>query len=73
MEIKEHSNNGAKASVAVGTAMMLLGILLGFVWAWLRFFRRGKSPRGGMTSNSGQVCPISLWIHKLNYFYRLNN
>ncbi|XP_031782596.1 uncharacterized protein LOC100679747 isoform X1 [Nasonia vitripennis] len=54
-EIKEHSEDGARASIAVGAAMMLLGLLMGFIWAWLRFFRRGKSPRGGMTSNSGQM------------------
>lgn len=61
-EIKEHSEDGARASIAVGAAMMLLGLLMGFIWAWLRFFRRGKSPRGGMTSNSGQV---GLSSHKL--------
>ncbi|XP_031782600.1 uncharacterized protein LOC100679747 isoform X2 [Nasonia vitripennis] len=57
-EIKEHSEDGARASIAVGAAMMLLGLLMGFIWAWLRFFRRGKSPRGGMTSNSGQYGPV---------------
>lgn len=34
---------------------MLIGLLLGFIWAWLCFFRRSKSPRNGMTSSSGQV------------------
>jgi len=34
---------------------MLVGVLLGFVWAWLSFFHHNKSPRNGMTSSSGQV------------------
>ncbi|XP_011498224.1 PREDICTED: uncharacterized protein LOC105362473 isoform X1 [Ceratosolen solmsi marchali] len=54
-EIKEHSSYDIDTLTAVGAAMMLFGILLGGIWAWLRFFRRGKSPRGGMISNSGQM------------------
>lgn len=42
--------------------MILIGLLLGFGWAWLRFFRRGKSPRGGMVGSSGQVSKTFL-IH----------
>lgn len=56
-EVEEHSDDGARASIAAGAAMMLLGILMGFGWAWLRFFQRSKSPRSGMTGNSGQVGP----------------
>ncbi|XP_014209451.1 uncharacterized protein LOC106640081 isoform X1 [Copidosoma floridanum] len=55
-EIKEHSTpEGARVSIAVGTAIMIIGLLAGLALAWLRFFRRGKSPRGGMTGNSGQM------------------
>ncbi|XP_011498229.1 PREDICTED: uncharacterized protein LOC105362473 isoform X2 [Ceratosolen solmsi marchali] len=57
-EIKEHSSYDIDTLTAVGAAMMLFGILLGGIWAWLRFFRRGKSPRGGMISNSGQYGPV---------------
>ncbi|OXU24003.1 hypothetical protein TSAR_006269 [Trichomalopsis sarcophagae] len=67
-EIKEHSEDGARASIAVGAAMMLLGLLMGFIWAWLRFFRRGKSPRetvcnmeeerNSKLSNSSEASPI---------------
>ncbi|XP_014209456.1 uncharacterized protein LOC106640081 isoform X2 [Copidosoma floridanum] len=58
-EIKEHSTpEGARVSIAVGTAIMIIGLLAGLALAWLRFFRRGKSPRGGMTGNSGQYGPV---------------
>lgn len=53
--VEEHVEDGAKSSIALGASMMLVGLLLGFGWAWLRFFRRGKSPRGGMVGSSGQV------------------
>ncbi|XP_058806006.1 uncharacterized protein LOC131672646 isoform X1 [Phymastichus coffea] len=53
-EVKEHSND-SRASIAGGAAVMLIGILLCLIWGYLRFFRNGKSPRGGMTSNSGQM------------------
>lgn len=56
-EIK-HSEDGSSTSIALGTSIMLLGLLAGAAWAWLRFFRRGKSPRGGITINSGQVCIV---------------
>ncbi|XP_058806009.1 uncharacterized protein LOC131672646 isoform X2 [Phymastichus coffea] len=56
-EVKEHSND-SRASIAGGAAVMLIGILLCLIWGYLRFFRNGKSPRGGMTSNSGQYGPV---------------
>lgn len=52
--------------------MMLVGLLLGFGWAWLRFFRRGKSPRGGMVGSSGQVgtiCLVDLYF-MFGFIYR---
>ncbi|XP_043587351.1 uncharacterized protein LOC122569812 isoform X2 [Bombus pyrosoma] len=56
--VEEHIEDAAKSSIALGASMMLVGLLLGFGWAWLRFFRRGKSPRGGMVGSSGQYGPV---------------
>ncbi|XP_053971215.1 uncharacterized protein LOC128894937 isoform X1 [Hylaeus anthracinus] len=53
--IEEHVEDTAKSSVALGAGMMFVGLLLGFIWAWLRFFHRGKSPRSGMVGSSGQM------------------
>ncbi|XP_076169861.1 uncharacterized protein LOC143147967 isoform X1 [Ptiloglossa arizonensis] len=53
--VEEHVEDSAKSSIALGAGMMLVGLLLGFVWAWLRFFHRGKSPRSGMVGSSGQM------------------
>lgn len=58
--VEEHVEDSAKSSIALGAGMMLVGLLLGFVWAWLRFFHRGKSPRSGMVGSSGQVGKILL-------------
>ncbi|XP_017791055.1 PREDICTED: uncharacterized protein LOC108573176 isoform X2 [Habropoda laboriosa] len=56
--IEEHVEDAAKSSIALGATMMLIGILLGFGWTWIRFFHRGKSPRGGMVGSSGQYGPV---------------
>ncbi|XP_053971216.1 uncharacterized protein LOC128894937 isoform X2 [Hylaeus anthracinus] len=56
--IEEHVEDTAKSSVALGAGMMFVGLLLGFIWAWLRFFHRGKSPRSGMVGSSGQYGPV---------------
>ncbi|XP_003249361.1 uncharacterized protein LOC100577325 isoform X2 [Apis mellifera] len=56
--IEEHIEDAAKSSIALSASMILIGLLLGFGWAWLRFFRRGKSPRGGMAGSSGQYGPV---------------
>lgn len=53
--VQQHIENTGRGSIALGAGIMLVGILLGFVWAWLTFFHHSKSPRNGMTSNSGQV------------------
>ncbi|XP_015435441.1 PREDICTED: uncharacterized protein LOC107191023 isoform X1 [Dufourea novaeangliae] len=53
--VEEHVEDAAKGSIALGAGMMLVGLLLGFIWAWLRFVRRGKSPRSGMVGSSGQM------------------
>lgn len=54
-DTQHHTEDAGKSSVALGAGMMLVGLLLGFVWVWLCFFRRSKSPRNGMTGSSGQV------------------
>lgn len=54
----QHVENTGKSSVALGAGIMLVGVLLGFVWAWLTFFHHSKSPRNGMTSSSGQYGPV---------------
>ncbi|CAK9796779.1 hypothetical protein ANTQUA_LOCUS886 [Anthophora quadrimaculata] len=56
--VEEHVEDAAKSSIALGASMMLVGLLLGFGWTWLRFFHRGKSPRGGMVGSSGQYGPV---------------
>ncbi|XP_071878662.1 uncharacterized protein isoform X2 [Bombus fervidus] len=56
--VEEHIEDAAKSSIALGASLMLVGLLLGFGWAWLHFFRRGKSPRGGMVGSSGQYGPV---------------
>ncbi|CAL7935302.1 unnamed protein product [Xylocopa violacea] len=53
--VEEHVEDAAKRSIILGASMMLSGLLLGIAWAWLRFFHRGKSPRGGMVGSSGQM------------------
>ncbi|XP_011172638.1 uncharacterized protein LOC105205039 isoform X2 [Solenopsis invicta] len=56
--VQQHIENTGRGSIALGAGIMLVGILLGFVWAWLTFFHHSKSPRNGMTSNSGQYGPV---------------
>lgn len=53
--VQQQIEDAGKGSVALGAGMMLVGVLLGLIWAWLTFFRRSKSPRNGMTGSSGQV------------------
>lgn len=48
--------SGSSGSLAVGATMMFFGLFLGIAWVWLRFFRRSKSPRGGLSGGGGQVC-----------------
>lgn len=54
-EVEEHVGSSSSSSIAVGATLMLLGLFLGVVWVWLRFFRPSKSPRGGMTGGGGQM------------------
>jgi hypothetical protein len=54
-DVQQHMEDTGKGSIALGAGMMLIGVLLGCIWAWLTFFRRSKSPRNGMTGSSGQV------------------
>ncbi|XP_014229801.1 uncharacterized protein LOC106654431 isoform X2 [Trichogramma pretiosum] len=56
--VKERHENEGRASIAAGASMMVLGIGLGILWGYMRFFRHGKLPRGGMTGNSGQYGPV---------------
>ncbi|XP_043288894.1 uncharacterized protein [Venturia canescens] len=54
-KVEGHMENGSRGSIAVGATITLIGLLLGCSWAWLRFFKRSKSPRGGMNRGSGQM------------------
>ncbi|XP_012144019.1 uncharacterized protein LOC100881649 isoform X2 [Megachile rotundata] len=56
--IEEHVEDAAKSSIALGAGMMLIGLILGFAWAWLRFFHHGKSARSGMVGSGGQYGPV---------------
>ncbi|XP_012284166.1 uncharacterized protein LOC105701733 isoform X1 [Orussus abietinus] len=42
-------------SMTVAKTMFLVAVLTGAGWAWLRFFRRRKSQRGGMSGGGGQM------------------
>lgn len=55
--VTQQMEDAGSGSVALGAGMMLVGVLLGLIWAWLAFFRRSKSPRNGMAGGSGQVRP----------------
>ncbi|KAL2732519.1 uncharacterized protein V1477_014760 [Vespula maculifrons] len=55
IEVEENVEETSRGSVAIGAGMMFIGILLSIAWAWLRFFQRSKSPRGGITGGSGQM------------------
>ncbi|XP_043288895.1 uncharacterized protein [Venturia canescens] len=57
-KVEGHMENGSRGSIAVGATITLIGLLLGCSWAWLRFFKRSKSPRGGMNRGSGQYGPV---------------
>jgi len=54
-DVQQHVTEAGKSCIALGAGMMLVGILLSFIWAWLSFFSRSKSPRNGITGGSGQV------------------
>ncbi|XP_012284168.1 uncharacterized protein LOC105701733 isoform X2 [Orussus abietinus] len=45
-------------SMTVAKTMFLVAVLTGAGWAWLRFFRRRKSQRGGMSGGGGQYGPV---------------
>ncbi|XP_076279887.1 uncharacterized protein LOC143208873 isoform X1 [Lasioglossum baleicum] len=53
--VEEHKKDGATSSIALGAGIMLVGVLFGLAWAWLRFFRREQSPRSEMVGSSGQM------------------
>ncbi|XP_076279894.1 uncharacterized protein LOC143208873 isoform X4 [Lasioglossum baleicum] len=56
--VEEHKKDGATSSIALGAGIMLVGVLFGLAWAWLRFFRREQSPRSEMVGSSGQYGPV---------------
>lgn len=51
----KHTDHEERTSLAIGAALVLLGLVLGFIWGWMRFFRHNKATRGGLPCNSGQV------------------
>ncbi|XP_011313798.1 uncharacterized protein [Fopius arisanus] len=53
------STDPSRGSLAVGACITLLGVAMGALWIWLRFFRHGgKSQRGGISRASGQYGPV---------------
>ncbi|XP_063976927.1 uncharacterized protein LOC135162419 isoform X1 [Diachasmimorpha longicaudata] len=49
-------NDPSGGSLAVGACITLLGVSMGALWVWMRFFHRGgKSQRGGVSRASGQM------------------
>ncbi|XP_063976938.1 uncharacterized protein LOC135162419 isoform X2 [Diachasmimorpha longicaudata] len=52
-------NDPSGGSLAVGACITLLGVSMGALWVWMRFFHRGgKSQRGGVSRASGQYGPV---------------
>ncbi|KAF3421784.1 hypothetical protein E2986_11889 [Frieseomelitta varia] len=52
---EEHTKYTTKHSMPPGIFLILTGLVLGLIWAWLHFFHRAKSTRGGMVLSSGQM------------------
>lgn len=52
---EENTKYTTKHSMPPGIFLILTGLVLGLIWAWLHFFHRAKSTRGGMVLSSGQV------------------
>ncbi|XP_043524394.1 uncharacterized protein LOC122536251 isoform X2 [Frieseomelitta varia] len=55
---EEHTKYTTKHSMPPGIFLILTGLVLGLIWAWLHFFHRAKSTRGGMVLSSGQYGPV---------------
>ncbi|XP_034936525.1 uncharacterized protein [Chelonus insularis] len=50
------NTDSSQGSLAAGASITLLGLVMGALWAWLRFFRHGgKSQRSGISRASGQM------------------
>lgn len=55
-KVEDVVNQDPKGSLAAGASITLIGLVMGALWVWLRFFRHGgKSQRGGISRASGQV------------------
>ncbi|XP_034936526.1 uncharacterized protein [Chelonus insularis] len=53
------NTDSSQGSLAAGASITLLGLVMGALWAWLRFFRHGgKSQRSGISRASGQYGPV---------------
>ncbi|XP_074093968.1 uncharacterized protein LOC141524172 isoform X2 [Cotesia typhae] len=58
-KMEDVMNQDPKGSLAAGASITLIGLVMGALWAWLRFFRHGgKSQRGGISRASGQYGPV---------------
>ncbi|XP_044583854.1 uncharacterized protein LOC123264590 isoform X2 [Cotesia glomerata] len=58
-KMEDVNNQDSKGSLAAGASITLIGLVMGALWAWLRFFRHGgKSQRGGISRASGQYGPV---------------
>ncbi|XP_057321715.1 uncharacterized protein LOC130665391 isoform X1 [Microplitis mediator] len=55
-KVEDVVNQDHKGSLAAGASITLIGLVMGALWTWLRFFRHGgKSQRGGISRASGQM------------------
>ncbi|XP_020293824.1 uncharacterized protein LOC109859713 isoform X2 [Pseudomyrmex gracilis] len=57
-DVQQQAENTGKHSIAVGTGLLLVGLLLVFVWICLGFFRPNKLQRSSIVSSSGQYGPV---------------
>ncbi|XP_053598944.1 uncharacterized protein LOC103579645 isoform X2 [Microplitis demolitor] len=58
-KVEDVVNQDPKGSLAAGASITLIGLVMGALWVWLRFFRHGgKSQRGGISRASGQYGPV---------------
>ncbi|XP_057321716.1 uncharacterized protein LOC130665391 isoform X2 [Microplitis mediator] len=58
-KVEDVVNQDHKGSLAAGASITLIGLVMGALWTWLRFFRHGgKSQRGGISRASGQYGPV---------------
>lgn len=52
---QDGGDNSSGRTIAVGVTLVVVGLILGLLWGWLRFFRRNESPRNEPSGGGGQM------------------